>query len=123
MISAEDLAKMQTTQEGALPDLITIEREVQTTTTIGSAKHASWSTIATDVPCRFTPMQMLEVLGEQSRPVEVSKWVGRVPLGTDIKDRDRITITTQSNQVLRVERIKEPRSWNTVLTIEAEEAR
>ena len=120
MLTDLDIAKMQTQQEAALPDLLDVFRPVKGVSSIGSAKSTGESEIATAVPCRVTPMQMLEVLGEQARPVEVSKYIVRVAVGTPIYDRDVLVITSQDNLRVRCERVKEPRSYDTIMTLEVE---
>lgn len=120
MLTLNQLADMQVTQVANMPDLVDIARPQKTTSTIGSIQSAGEIVISTGTACRITPAQMLETLGQQSRPIETDKYTMRLPTGTDVKDRDSLTVTTQGNLKLRVERIKEPRSYDTVITVECE---
>ncbi len=119
MISARDLAGMRATQDDAMPDLITIQRRVMTDDGFGGYNETSRLTIATDVACRITPSQQLEGLGQLGRPVEVASYIVRVPIGTDVRDEDFIIRKSDSVE-LQLERVKVPRSWDTLISCEAE---
>lgn len=120
MLSDADLEGMRATQEVALPDLCDIARESGgSTSTIGSQISGAHAPIAANVPCRVTPAQMYVTLGERAQPLDIDRYTIRLPLGTDIKKRDQVTIQG-SGLMLEVERVRSPRSWETVLTIEAD---
>ncbi len=120
MLTASQLTDMQVTQNANLPDLVDIARPQKTASNIGSIQSDGETVISTDVACRVTPAQMLETLGQQARPIETDKYIMRLPVGTNVKDRDTLTITTKGNLKLRVERVKEPRSYDTLITVECE---
>lgn len=102
-----------------MPDLLDITRLVGSTSSIGSFMSEGTVVVATNVPCRITPAQQLTSLGERSQPIDVDKYTIRMPKGTDIQKRDFVTIQG-SGLKLEIEFIKLPRSWDTLITAQAD---
>lgn len=118
MLSDEDLRRMRETQEAALPDRVTIQRSVAQSDGFGGTTEASVQTVATDVPCRIFTGQMEEVLGQLSRQVERNVYTFRFHHDAPVKDKD-ILIDADGTE-FKVERLKQPKSWQQLLTVEAE---
>lgn len=121
MLSAKDLARMRATQEEALPDLLDVSRPSGTTSSIGSRVSGVDNFVEVSVPCRVTPAQQYVTLGERAQPLDIDRYTVRVPRGTNIQKRDQLRIQS-SGLVLEVEAVKQPRSWETVMTITADVA-
>lgn len=118
MLSDEDLRRMRDTQHNALPSRVTIKRNVPQDDGFGGTTKASIQTIATDVPCRIFTGQMEEVLGQLSRQVERNVYTFRFKKDAPIKDKD--ILVTDAGEEFKVERLKSPKSWQQLLTVEAE---
>lgn len=119
MLSARDLAGMRDTHAEALPDLIlSIKRSSGTTSATGARNSGADSIVASNVPCRISPGQMYVTLGELARPLDVDRYTIRVPRGTNVKKRD--TLTFPDGSIMEVERVKRPKSWETIMTLEAD---
>lgn len=110
MLTAAELASMRAQQTAAMPELVTIKRRVLATDGFGGYEQASLTTVATDVPARITPAQVMTMGGQGDRALELEKWIIRVPYGTDLQDRDLIEWGTQE---IKVEEVKSPRSFAT----------
>lgn len=118
MLSDEDLRQMRATQHDALPDKVTIKRTVFEDDGFGGTAIASEKTIATDVPCRMFPGQMEEVLGQMARQQERNVYTFRFKKDAPVQDKD--VLVDGDGETYKVERIKSPRSYQQLLTIEAE---
>lgn len=119
MFKGDDLKRMRETQHEALPDEVTIKRNVRSDDGFGGTSVTSQQTIATDVPCRFFPGQMEEVLGQMARQQERNVYTFRFKKDADVQDKDVLVLQSDSTEY-KVERIKSPRSYQNLLTVEAE---
>lgn len=119
MLSDEDLRQMRATQHDALPDKVTIKRTVFEDDGFGGTAIASEQTIATDVPCRMFAGQMEEVLGQMARQQERNVFTFRFKKDAPIEDKDVLVLKKDGTEY-KVERIKSPRSYQQLLTVEAE---
>ena len=105
---------MRATQEGeGMPDTCVIKRRVMASDGFGGHTQASLTTVASDVPCRITPSQVMVAGGQADRKLELEKWSVRVPYGTDIQDRDLIE---WQSVTIQVEEVKSPRSYSTAIS-------
>lgn len=118
MLSDEDLRRMRETQENALPDKVTIKRKVAADDGFGGTTQASIQTVATDVPCRIFTGQMEEVLGQVASQIERNTYTFRFHHDAPIKDKD--ILVDEDGTEFKVERLKQPKSWQQLLTVEAE---
>lgn len=118
MLLAEELRRIRETQEAALPDTATIKRNVRQDDGFGGTEVASETIIAEDVPCRVFPAQMEEVLGQLARQLERNTYTVRFPHTTDVRDKDILVL--EDGTELKVERVKSPRSWHQLMTVDAE---
>lgn len=93
-----------------MPELVTIKRRVMASDGFGGNTQASLSTVATDVPARISPAQVMAMGGQGDRALELEKWNVRMPHGTDLQDRD---VIEWGSQTIKVEEVKSPRSFAT----------
>lgn len=115
-VSAAQLAAFQAATNRTMDQTCTIQREVQTPD--GAGGHSStWPAIAT-VACHVnqpTP-QLLQnydyLIGSQSA------WLVRVPVGTNVREGDRLIV---GGQTLKVQVILAPRSYPIALRLLAAE--
>lgn len=119
MFSDEDLRLMRETQEGALPDEVTIKRNVREDDGFGGATVDSVTTVATDVPARFFPGTAETVLGQVSREIERNVFTFRFARDVDVQDKDILVLQSDQSEY-KVEIIKSPRSWQHLKTVQAE---
>jgi hypothetical protein len=117
MFSTRDLALMRVAQEAALPDLLTIKRTVRVDDGFGGNAKTSEVTVASNVPGRVIPGAVLEGLGQAGRPLDVKNYLVRVPVGTDLLPED--IVVTAGGDRLRIDQLKTPASWDTILTASA----
>lgn len=113
MFTTADMADMQSTQNDAMPELVTIKRRMMQSDGFGGNTEMGLTTIATDVLARITPSQVMAMGGQGDRSLELEKWNIRVPAGTDLQDRDHIF---WDEQEIVVEEVKSPRSWATAIS-------
>lgn len=113
MLSVQDLAKMRSTQDEALPDTMDITRPTGTQSSIGSRIEGNNSVVAVGIKCRLTPAQMQVVTGQLARPIDVHAYTLRYELTTDLQERDVVIISDVSYEV---ENVKRDRSWETIQT-------
>lgn len=112
MITADDMAGMQEVLEATFPDELIVHRLTRTKDT--SMGHTeTWNPIPEPVPCRFAPLAggvgsaMAEAL-IAGRIGSAEAWIFSCPVGTDIRNTDRITVSDVGYEVTLV---LEPRSW------------
>ena len=104
---------MRATQEEAMPDLATIKRETRASDGFGGHDVSGLTTVASNVPARITPSQVMAAGGQADRYLELERWNVRMPYGTDLQDRDLIE---WDGQTIRVHEVKYPRSWATAIS-------
>lgn len=102
LVTAADIACLSEAVADALPDVGSISRPTDTPDAFGGQMR-TWTTIATNVPCRLAP--------ETRRPVEeerggvlvaVGDHVITFAAGTDIAERDRVVIGAWTFEVVGV---------------------
>jgi len=96
-----------------MPELVTIKRRVMQSDGFGGNTVMGLTTIATDVPARITPSQVMAMGGQGDRALELEKWNIRVPVDTNIQDRD---LLVWDEQEIMVEEVKSPRSYATAIS-------
>ncbi len=117
MLSTHQLALMSDAQDLAMPDTCAIERWVYESDGIGGTRRTATRTvIAASVASRWTPGQQEGQLGQAQRELEIQHWTVRFPLGTTIADED---VLVRDSRDFRVMRLKDPKSYETVITVEA----
>lgn len=112
MFSRRDLRLMRRTQANALPDRVTIHRQIANADGFGGWTPSD-DPIATNVPARITEAQMLNFPGQGSREILVEKWTIRLPWGTDLRDGDIIEDTAGNRY--EVDNVK-ARNWDTTVS-------
>jgi head-tail adaptor len=85
-----------------LPDLCTIQRYTETST--GDGTSQSWSTLASGVACRVSPLASgaNEALGADQSMQAVSQWTIWLPALQDVTVKDRIVVGSRQFEVSRV---------------------
>lgn len=112
MLSAADLAAMQGTLTGSLPDTCTFA--VPTLTPDGGGGHSSSAGTPTTVACRVAPLRLTrssadaEVL-QEGRIIPQSLWVFTLPHGTVLTSEHQIT---HAGRIFEVVEVLSPRSWD-----------
>lgn len=99
LLSASELAAMRSTQNDTLPGTAVIMRNTPTADGMGGWTDA-WAAVGT-VDGRLAPAQ--ESGAEQliaGRIVGEDAWVITVPQGTDVTERDRVTISARTFEVV-----------------------
>lgn len=91
MLSADDLAALQATQEAALPSTCTITRRSLLPDGQGGYTE-TWATLAASVACRMSALRnpTEQVVGE--RFVGKTLWQLTLPAGQDVTHEDRVTV-------------------------------
>lgn len=116
MLTASDLAGMQTTLGQSLPGTVVIQRSTQSSDGMGGISDA-WAAVGT-VSARVSPagMGLDDLVGGEA--VNIAPWVVTVPVGTSVTDRDRITY---AGQTFEIEMVDSPRSYATCIRIHCKE--
>lgn len=85
-----------------LPDLCSIQRVTETST--GDGTTSSWSTVASGIACRVSPLASgaNEAIGADQSMTAVSQWTVWLPAGTDVTVKDRIVVSGRTFEVARV---------------------
>lgn len=85
-----------------LPDVCDIQRATETRSGDGTA--TTWSTIATGVSCRVSPLASgaSEALGADQSLQAVAQWTVWLPALTDVTVRDRVVFGSRTFEVARV---------------------
>lgn len=85
-----------------LPDTCAIQRYTETSS--GDGTSQSWSTLASGVACRVSPLASgaNEALGADQSMQAVAQWVVRLPVGQDVTVKDRIVYGSRTFEVARV---------------------
>lgn len=114
MITSDDLAMMRETLEDTMPDQLIVHRLVRTRdTSLGHTE--AWTPIPDPVDCRYAPLAggvgtaMAETL-MQGRVGTAEAWIFSVPVGSDIRNTDRVVVDDAGYEVAL---ILEPRTWET----------
>lgn len=118
MLSTRDLDLMRDTQKNALPDFVTIKRDVPIQTGYGAIRSTGLTTIATQVPFRLDVESAAYILDRVARQIQVERYIGNFPIGTDLRDADVIEQTDGTQY--RAGDVRSRHSWDTVLTAELE---
>ena len=118
MLSDYDLARLRSQQNDNMPSVGTIYRSGRESDGFGGWTPTTEVAVEENVPCRVTPAQVMEGLGELARPVETYIYTVRFPTGTNVLDEDVLELST--GERLKIESVKSPRSWDTVVTCQAE---
>lgn len=107
MLSAGDVASMRATCQEAMPDTAIIYR--RSWASDGGGGGSATFTAAGTVACRLAPTTSP---GDEEpiadRLAEASHWTIAVPALTDVRQDDRITVSTVTYEVMAV---NSPRSW------------
>lgn len=115
MLTAADLAYMQTTQEDALPGTVVIERYTTSSDGMGG-QYQTWAAVGT-VDGRIYPRTRLG-MGETvngAQVLSVTDWWATLPQGTDVTAKDRLLYSGRTFEVIRV---NNDESWQTAVRCE-----
>lgn len=115
MLSDYELEEMRATQVEAMPELVTIKRTTVTSDGFGGNNVSGTVTVASNVPARIKPAQVMIAGGQADRQLELEKWNVRVPHGTDLQDRDLIEWAAQG-VTIKIEEVKYPSSQSTAIS-------
>lgn len=117
MLSDRQIALMRTQQQEAMPLLIDIERWVYESDGIGGTRRTpTRSVIASAVESRWRAGEFEGQFGQASRELEIEHWTVRIPIGTEVADED-ILVIPEDDTEYRIERVREPKSYDTVITL------
>jgi head-tail adaptor len=85
-----------------LPDVCTVQRSTETVT--GDGTTQSWSTLASGVACRVSPLASgaNEGLGADQSMQAVSQWTVWLPAGQDVTVKDRLVVGARTFEIARV---------------------
>lgn len=98
MMSTAEMDAMRATQESLLTVSCTINRFTSVSDGMGGQTE-TWTAVAT-VGCRLNPRQTQPADATiANAPRNVSGWIITLPYGTDVHDRDRITIGARTFEV------------------------
>lgn len=88
-----------------LPSLAAVARYTETATADGTEQ--TWSMIASNVPCRVSPLAAaaIEALAGAGGITAVSQWTIWLPAATDVTERDRITVAPPDSRTFEVSRV------------------
>jgi hypothetical protein len=119
MLDAADLASMQSTLTGSLPDTCTLL--LDTTTPNRSGGQHKTGTSSTSVACRVSPLRLTRSsrdaeIVQAGRVVEESLWIITLPTGTVIDPRYRIGHASREFEVVEA---LAPRSWGLDVRVSA----
>src|SRR5881394_1139630 len=111
MLSAADLASMQATLTGSLPDSCTLVVDTDTSDNAGGSTATPGSPVT--VACRVSPLRLTRSSKEAEivqtgRVVEESLWTITLPAGTTIDPRYRIGHMGRTFEVVET---LAPRTW------------
>jgi len=121
-LDAHQLRQMRETQEAHFQDVATIKRITRTPDGKGGWVTGALSTIASDVPCTFTPAQQLVAGGQADRGLEMEKHTITFPWGTDVQDADVIELSAWSLQI-QIEDAKHSKTRGTAVRCNAEDVK
>lgn len=114
LLTTDDLAYMQATQEQALPGTVVIER--YTTSGDGMGGAIQTYTAAGTVIGRIYPQRTMGV--EQVGGAQVQseiKWWGTLPVGTEVYAQDRLVYSGRSWEIVRT---NNDEMWGTAVRCE-----
>lgn len=104
MLTATELANMRAAQIAALPGTCTISAKTETSDGMGG-RTESWSTVASGVACRLSPMQ---AMGADVEAVVMEHFQGRslwqltIPVTQAISHNNRVTVAGTTYEVVQV---------------------
>lgn len=112
MLTADQLASMKLTQVAAMPGTCSILALTENSDGMGG-RTESWSTVASGVPCRLSPMQ---AMGTDVEAVVMERFQGRslwqltVPVTQAISHNNRVTV---AGTVYEVVQVRDGGQWET----------
>ena len=116
MLSATELATLQTIASGALDQTCVIQRKTRTSDGMGSSSetYATITTVAAGMsqPTAGQLQNYAFMIGS------LAAWQIKLPVGTSVQHQDHLVI---AGQTLEVQVVLSPRSYQTLLTVLASE--
>lgn len=109
MLDQDEIDDMRETMREAMPDLATVQRK-QVVSDGGGGETETWTDLAPNVPCRFSPVAGGEAGTERGRAtvggraVDESTHIVTVEAERDVTERDRLLINGEVYEVLLVRR-------------------
>ena len=99
-----------------MPDMVDIRRTERAPDGMGGWNARGERVVYSGLPARVTKAQTQAMGNRTGRDIELEKWIIRLPVGTDVRERDLID---WEGLVIEVDEIK-PRSWQTAITVSGE---
>lgn len=115
LISASDLAWMQTTQQQAMPGTVVIERYTMTSDGMGGT-YQTWAAAGTVIG-RIYPRTSTQ-FGEGvsgAQPQSITRWFATMPVGTDVNEADRLVYASRTWEIIGT---NNDESWQTAVHCE-----
>jgi len=115
MLTATDLAAMQSTQNLAMPGTVVIQRATLTSDGMGGYTEA-WAAVGT-VTGRIYPQNSRAFAESVSggQVISETRWFGSFPTGTDITAKDRLSYQSRTFEVTQ---INNSQMWQTAVRTE-----
>lgn len=109
-LTAEELASLQADAVALMDQTCTITRETVTPSSIGA--DASAVTVASGVPCLVArPSTALLMALDVGKVGNAPQWVVSLPVGTDVRAGDVLTLAGDSGDALIVQSVTTPVSY------------
>lgn len=118
MISASELAQLQSDANSSFDQSFTIQRLLRTPDGTGHYSE-TWSTIAT-ISGNLAQPTAGQMQNYGYRIGNLATWQVRVPVGTNVQENDQIVV---GGQTLRVQVVLSPQSYATALRLLASEVK
>lgn len=117
LLTATDLAFMQTTQEAAMPGTVVIERYSNIGDGMGG-NYQQWAAVGTAIGRIYPQVRrgMAEMVGG-AQVLAQSDWFATLPAGTDVTAADRLLYNSRTWEVTRV---NNDEMWATCVRCEVE---
>lgn len=119
MLTASELAQMQADAVSALDQTCTIQRATRTPRSSGGASQV-WNVIASGVACAMAQPSGSQLQNYDYLVGSLSTWQIRLPVGTNIIEKDQIVV---AGQTLNAIKVLQPRSYQVLLTVLATEVK
>jgi hypothetical protein len=120
-ISVSELAHQMTDILALTPDTCTITRPTGQASDAAGGFTEGYTTVASGVVCNVFPARGLSSLADDvqqtDKGVVLAQWLIQLPIGTDVKNRDRIT--PSSGRVFEVITSDLGESYNVILSVKA----
>lgn len=117
LLTTAQLSRMRTMQDEAMPDMCTISHYTSVSDGAGGLTD-TWSDVLIKSKCRLSVVNRRQAREDSVTNAAqlATDWMITLPVGTQVGERDRITVTTINNRLFEV--IKpQIHSWETALRV------